>query len=63
MPSACLGVTEAAVSARQISPRTVLLWPAGTGSTTRVMGEARSAMDEVARMASALSSGVRRFRY
>jgi methyl-accepting chemotaxis protein len=33
------------------------------GATTRAMTDARTAMDEVARMASTLSASVSRFRY
>ena len=55
MPSPCLGVTEAAVSARQIAENSPAV-AAATGWTTRAMGDARSALDAVARMATALSA-------
>jgi methyl-accepting chemotaxis protein len=36
---------------------------AATGSTTRAMGDAQAAIDEVARMATTLQGSVARFRY
>ena len=55
-------VAEAAQSAGQIADNITAV--AGAASaTTRAMADARTAMDEVARMASALSASVGRFRY
>jgi len=55
-------VAEAAQSADQIAENIAAVASA-TGSTTRAMGDARAAIDEVARMASSLHASVARFRY
>ena len=55
-------VAEAAQSAGQIADNITAVAGAAT-ATTRAMTDARTAMDEVARMASALSASVQRFRY
>ena len=55
-------VAEAAQSADQIAENIGAVASA-TGQTTVAMGDARSAIEEVARMASALHSSVSRFRY
>ena len=55
-------VAEAAQSAGQIA-ETITSVAGAAGATTRAMTDARTAMDEVARMASALSASVGRFRY
>ncbi|MGY1601889.1 methyl-accepting chemotaxis protein [Geodermatophilus sp. SYSU D00815] len=55
-------VSEAAQSADRIAENIAAVASA-TGSTTHAMADARSAIEEVARMASALHSSVSRFRY
>ncbi len=55
-------VAEAAQSAGRIAENITSVAGAA-GATTRAMTDARTAMDEVARMASALSASVQRFRY
>ncbi len=61
-------VSEAAVSAGQIaeniaSVASVASVASTAQAATRAMTEARTALDEVARMASSLSASVNRFRY
>jgi methyl-accepting chemotaxis protein len=55
-------VSEAAVSAGRIAENIAAVATA-TGSTTQAMGDARTAIEEVARLASTLNSSVARFRY
>ena len=55
-------VSQAAVSANQIAENIEAV-AAATGSTTRAMGDAQAAIDEVARMATTLQGSVARFRY
>jgi methyl-accepting chemotaxis protein len=55
-------VAEAAMSAEQIASNIAAVAGA-TDSTTRAMGDAQAAIDEVARLASTLQSSVARFRY
>ena len=55
-------VSEAAMSADQIAVNIAAVADA-TDSTTRAMGDAQAAIDEVARLASSLHSSVARFRY
>ena len=55
-------VSEAAQSANQIAENIEAV-AAATGSTTRAMGDAQAAIDEVARMATTLQGSVARFRY
>ena len=55
-------VAEAAQSADQIAENIAAVASA-TGETTSAMGHAQTAIEEVARMASALHSSVSRFRY
>jgi methyl-accepting chemotaxis protein len=55
-------VAEAAQSAGQIAEN-ISSVAGAANATTRAMTDARTAMDEVARMASALSASVQRFRY
>jgi methyl-accepting chemotaxis protein len=55
-------VGEAAVSAGQIAENITAVAGAST-ATTRAMGDARTAIDEVARMATSLQASVAHFRY
>ena len=55
-------VSEAAQSANQIAENIEAV-AAATGSTTRAMGDAQAAIDEVARMATTLQGSVARFRF
>jgi methyl-accepting chemotaxis protein len=55
-------VAEAAMSADQIAVN-ISAVAGATDSTTRAMGDAQAAIDEVARLASTLHSSVARFRY
>ena len=55
-------VAEAAASAGSIAENIEAVAAAAT-STTRAMGDARSAIDEVARMATSLNGSIARFRY
>ena len=55
-------VSEAAQSANQIAENIEAV-AAATGSTTRAMVDAQSAIDEVARMATTLQGSVARVRY
>jgi methyl-accepting chemotaxis protein len=55
-------VGEAAVSAGRIAENITAVAAAG-GSTTRAMGDARAAIDEVARMATSLQTSLGHFRY
>jgi methyl-accepting chemotaxis protein len=55
-------VSEAATSAERIAANIAAV-AASTDSTTRAMGDARAAIDQVARLAATLNSSVARFRY
>jgi methyl-accepting chemotaxis protein len=55
-------VAEAAISAGEIAANIDAVSTA-TASTTQAMGDAQAAIDEVARMATALHGSVARFRY
>ena len=55
-------VSEATLSANEIAENIEAV-AAATGSTTRAMVDAQSAIDEVARMATTLQGSVAKFRY